>query len=147
MSKRRKLGLLGLGAVMAIGALGYAGISRTRGAGTPAATSSGEQCCLRAASDSSAPRLTLEPALFQGPVREAYEIAESDPALLAQLHCYCGCDRTDGHQNLLDCFRDRHGATCSICVAEAREARVLANQGVSIDQIRDIFRARFAESK
>ncbi len=146
MSKRRNIGLAGLGAVIAIGALGYAGIARTRDAGAPAATSSGEQCCLHA-DDRSAPRLTLEPGLFQGPVREAYEIAQSDPALLAQLHCYCGCDRTDGHQNLLDCFRDRHGATCSICVAEAREARVLANQGVSIDQIRDIFRARFAESK
>jgi hypothetical protein len=147
MSKRRNIGLAGLGAVIAIGALGYAGIARTRDAGTPTATSSGEQCCLHAADDRSAPRLTLAPALFQGPVREAYEIAQKDPALLAQLHCYCGCDRTDGHQNLLDCFRDRHGATCSICVAEARDARVLASQGVSIDQIRDIFRARFAESK
>jgi hypothetical protein len=43
-------------------------------------------------------RITLDPQNFQGPVREAYEVAEKDPALLAQLHCYCGCDKTDGHK-------------------------------------------------
>src|SRR5580700_9462478 len=58
-------------------------------------------------------RITLDPNNFQGTVREAYEVAEKDPALLAQLHCYCGCDVTDGHKNLLDCFRDNHGSTCA----------------------------------
>ncbi|MGH7864778.1 MAG: CYCXC family (seleno)protein [Candidatus Binataceae bacterium] len=147
MSRKRNLIVVSLGAIIAVGALGYAGITRTRDGGATTATVSGEQCCLHAAGERSASRLTLEPAQFQGQVREAYAIAERDPALLSQLHCYCGCDRTDGHQNLLDCFRDRHGATCSICVAEARDGRVLADQGVSIDQIRDIFRARFAEAK
>ena len=45
-------------------------------------------------------RMTLDPNQFVGEVKQAYLIAESDPALLAQLHCYCGCDRTDGHKNL-----------------------------------------------
>ena len=88
-------------------------------------------------------RLTLDPKLFQGEVREAYQIAERNPALLAQLHCYCGCDRTDGHKSLLDCYRDKHGSTCAICVGEARQAEVLAKQGMPVEQIRDSLRNRF----
>src|SRR5271167_3890593 len=48
-------------------------------------------------------RLTLDPNQFQGPAKRAYQVAEKSPGLLAQLHCYCGCDRAYGHQNLLDC--------------------------------------------
>jgi hypothetical protein len=89
-------------------------------------------------------RITLDPSNFQGPVREAYEVAEKDPALLAQLHCYCGCDVTDGHKNLLDCFRDTHGSTCAICCGEARDAESMASRGMAIEQIRDALRARYA---
>jgi hypothetical protein len=89
-------------------------------------------------------RLTLDPNNFQGTVREAYEVAEKDPALLAQLHCYCGCDVTDGHKNLLDCFRDTHGSTCAICCGEARDAESMASRGMAIEQIRDALRARYA---
>src|ERR1700722_20807178 len=89
-------------------------------------------------------RLTLDPNNFQGPVREAYEVAEKNPALLAQLHCYCGCDVTDGHKNLLDCFRDTHGSTCAICCGEARDAEKMATSGMPVEQIRDALRARYA---
>jgi hypothetical protein len=89
-------------------------------------------------------RITLDPQNFQGTVREAYEVAEKDPALLAQLHCYCGCDVTDGHKNLLDCFRDTHGSTCAICCGEARDAEKMATSGMPIEQIRDALRARYA---
>jgi Protein of unknown function with PCYCGC motif len=89
-------------------------------------------------------RITLDPQNFQGNVREAYEVAEKDPALLAQLHCYCGCDKTDGHKNLLDCFRDTHGSTCAICCGEARDAEAMASRGMPIEQIRDALRARYS---
>ena len=89
-------------------------------------------------------RITLDPKNFQGTVREAYEVAEKDPALLAQLHCYCGCDKTDGHKNLLDCFRDTHGSTCAICCGEARDAELMATRGMPVEQIRDALRARYA---
>jgi hypothetical protein len=89
-------------------------------------------------------RITLDPKNFHGTVREAYEVAEKDPALLAQLHCYCGCDVTDGHKNLLDCFRDTHGSTCEICCGEARDAEAMASRGMAIEQIRDTLRARYA---
>ena len=89
-------------------------------------------------------RVTLDPKNFQGDVRKAYEAAERNPALLAQLHCYCGCDKADGHKNLLDCFRDTHGSTCAICVGEARDAEAMSNRGVPVEQIRDALRARYA---
>ena len=89
-------------------------------------------------------RLTLDPNQFIGPVKQAYIVAEKNPALLAQLHCYCGCDKTDGHQNLLDCYRGRHGATCEICTEEALLAQRMSEQGSPIDQIRDAIRRNFA---
>src|SRR5258708_4846238 len=89
-------------------------------------------------------RITLDPKNFQGTVREAYEVAEKDPALLAQLHCYCGCDKSDGHKNLLDCFRDNHGSTCAICCGEAVDAESMAGRGMAIEQIRDALRARYS---
>jgi hypothetical protein len=89
-------------------------------------------------------RMTLDPNQFVGEVKQAYLIAESDPALLVQLHCYCGCDRTDGHKNLLDCYRDTHGAHCAICTGEAIEAEKLATQGMPVEKIRDALRDRFA---
>ena len=89
-------------------------------------------------------RQTLDPMQFTGPVREAYKVAQENPELLVQLHCYCGCDRTNGHKNLLDCYRDHHGASCSICTGEALEAKKLFDQGASIETIREALRARFA---
>jgi hypothetical protein len=35
-------------------------------------------------------RLTLDSNQFLGPAKQAYQIAEKNPALMAQLHCYCG---------------------------------------------------------
>jgi uncharacterized protein with PCYCGC motif len=88
-------------------------------------------------------RLTLDPNQFTGEVKKAYQVAEKDPALLAQLHCYCGCDVTDGHKNLLDCYRDLHGAHCAICSGEALEAEKLAQEGMPVEKIRDALRERF----
>ncbi len=48
---------------------------------------------------------------FQGRVREAYKAAAEIPDVLAGVKCYCGCDKSQGHRNLLDCFVDDHGAT------------------------------------
>ena len=89
-------------------------------------------------------RQTLDPNLFVGEVKKAYQIAERNPNLLAQMHCYCGCDHQEGHKNLLDCFRDDHGSKCAICVGEARDAEAMAGRGVPVDQIRDTLRARYA---
>ena len=53
---------------------------------------------------------TLSPELFTGEVKAGYIIAQTIPDVLAELHCYCGCDKSVGHGNLLDCFVDSHAA-------------------------------------
>jgi len=121
--------------VMAAGAYVWFGVG-----GSADATSSGAVSQSDAATNL---RNTLDPNMFKGDVREAYEIARKDPALLSQLHCYCGCDKSEGHHSLLDCYRDKHGSTCAICVGEAREAEQLSKQGMPVEQIRDSLRARY----
>jgi hypothetical protein len=88
-------------------------------------------------------RITLDPKLFVGPVRQAYTVAEKNPLLLSQLDCYCGCYETDGHRSLLDCYRSRHGATCQICTDEALEADRLFNSGMAPAQIKEALRRKF----
>jgi len=73
---------------------------------------------------------------FQGRVREAYKVAGEIPDIFAGLHCYCGCDKSDGHRYLLDCFADDHGAGCNICVNEALDAHALFMTGTPPDEIR-----------
>jgi hypothetical protein len=52
---------------------------------------------------------TLDPSLFKGKAKQAYQIAREIPQVLAQMPCFCECEAL-GHENLLDCFIDRHGA-------------------------------------
>jgi hypothetical protein len=52
---------------------------------------------------------TLSPDLFTGRAREAYQAARDVPEVLKQVQCYCGCQRTAGHQSNFDCFTDEHG--------------------------------------
>ena len=87
--------------------------------------------------------VTLDPALYKGPAHDAYMVARQHPELLAQLHCYCGCDQFHGHKNLLDCFRDTHGGHCAICVGEAIDAGRMYEAGTPVGQIRDALRARY----
>ncbi len=88
---------------------------------------------------------TLDSNQFVGPVREAYKYAGQNPALLAQLHCYCGCDKAEGHQSLLDCYRGMHASACEICTGEVLLAKRMADQGSPVDQIRDAIRRNFAQ--
>jgi len=88
--------------------------------------------------------LTLDPGQFQGDTKQAYLVAQQHPELLAQMHCYCGCEQHEGHKSLLDCFRTRHGAGCDICVGEAVTAGKLADGGMPVDQIRDALRDRYS---
>jgi hypothetical protein len=90
--------------------------------------------------------ITLDPKLFVGSVRQAYAIAEKNPMLLAQLDCYCGCYKTDGHKSLLDCYRSRHGATCQICTNEVLDADRMFDGGMPPDQIKEALRRKYQAS-
>ena len=77
-----------------------------------------------------------EPALV------SYRYAIAEPALLAQLPCYCGCGKLEGFENLRDCFVsadgdfNAHGANCQTCIDEALDAKKLQAQGLSVAHIR-----------
>jgi hypothetical protein len=52
---------------------------------------------------------TLDPNLFRGKAKRAYEVAKEIPEVLVQIPCFCECE-VSGHENLLDCFIDNHAA-------------------------------------
>ena len=82
-------------------------------------------------------RGTLAPELFTGNVQLAYRAAKEIPQTLAQLPCYCHCDKSKGHQSLHSCFEDEHGENCGICIGEAVMAYNLQRQGLKTAQIRE----------
>ena len=132
MNKSRKNGLLIASGAVVVLAVIYFGAGMWRASHVPG-TSNGAWRNVA----------TLDPALYSGPAHEAYRVAREHPELLAQLHCYCGCDRLYGHTNLLDCFRDSHGGHCAICVGEAIDAERLYKAGTPVEQIRDTLRERY----
>jgi hypothetical protein len=81
---------------------------------------------------------TLEPEKFTGLVRDAYRAVREIPQTIAQMPCYCHCDRGMGHKSLYSCFEDDHASHCAVCVNEALLAYKLEkDQKLSPAQIRD----------
>jgi hypothetical protein len=88
---------------------------------------------------------TLAPDKFPGKTREAYQAAKEIPQTLAQLPCYCYCDRGMGHKSLHSCFEDDHAAHCDVCVNEALMAyRLQKQQKLSPKQIRERIIAQYS---
>jgi hypothetical protein len=85
----------------------------------------------------------LDPAQFTGKAREAYEAVKAAPVTIAQMPCYCHCDRGMGHKSLHSCFEDDHAAHCAVCVDEALMAYRLQKEGLSASEIRERIIARF----
>ena len=90
---------------------------------------------------------TLEPSKFIGKTREAYKVAREIPDTLAQLPCYCHCDRGFGHKSLHSCFEDDHASQCAVCTDEALMAyRLVKDQKMSAEQIRKIIIEKYSSS-
>jgi hypothetical protein len=88
---------------------------------------------------------TLDPNSFTGITRDAYRAAREIPVTLAQLPCYCHCDRGFGHKSLYSCFQDDHASHCDVCVREAVLAlRLEKEQKLSPAQIRDTIVAQYS---
>jgi hypothetical protein len=88
---------------------------------------------------------TLAPETFTGKQRLGYQAAKEIPRTLAQLPCYCHCDRGFGHKSLQSCFVDDHAAHCSICIDEAVVAYQLEKRdGLKPEQIRERIVAQFS---
>ena len=102
----KKIWLVTLPLVLGLSALLQAEPSKKPSAPAKASTAPA------AATDKTAPLPTPLPADgFQGRVPQAYKVAAEIPDVIAGVTCYCGCDKSQGHRNLLDCFVDDHGAT------------------------------------
>ena len=80
---------------------------------------------------------TLAPEMFAGRQRLGYMAAKEIPQTLAQLPCYCHCDKGFGHKSLQSCFVDDHAAHCAVCIDEALVAyRLEKKEGLKPEQIR-----------
>ena len=88
---------------------------------------------------------TLDPGSFSGITRDAYRAAREIPVTLAQLPCYCHCDRGFGHKSLYSCYEDDHASHCDVCVREAVLAYKLEKeQKMTPAQIRDTIIAQYS---
>lgn len=91
-------------------------------------------------------RPTLEPERFTGLVRDAYRAVRESPQTIAQMPCYCYCDRGMGHKSLYSCFEDDHASHCAVCVNEALLAHKLDKEGkLTPAQIRDRIVEQFGQ--
>ena len=80
---------------------------------------------------------TMSPDNFSDPVvQNAYALAAHVKKVLYQQPCYCHCDRSQGHESLLDCFVSKHGAGCGICVREDLYSYEQTRKGKTPAQIR-----------
>jgi hypothetical protein len=86
---------------------------------------------------------TLDPALFTGKAREAYQAAKEVPAVLQEMPCYCGCMNNGFHKNNLWCFHDNHAEDCDVCQDIALDAREMYKAGTPIDRIRAEIQAKY----
>lgn len=88
---------------------------------------------------------TLPPEMFNGTVRAAYAAVREIPETIAQLPCFCRCDRSAGHKSLHSCFEDDHGANCGICMNSALKAyKLQKEQKLTPAQIREQIVAEYA---
>jgi len=95
---------------------------------------------------------SLKPTLpaegFIGPTKDAYKAAREIPETLAQLPCYCHCDRSMGHKSLHSCFEDDHASHCAVCVGEALTAyRLQKEHRLTAEQIRERIIAQYSQQQ
>lgn len=77
----------------------------------------------------------LDPSKFFGQAQMGYACAAKIPEICSKLFCYCGCDITDKHCNLLECFASLHGVDCHICQEEAVMALRMSREDQSLAEI------------
>ncbi|MGH9929343.1 MAG: CYCXC family (seleno)protein [Pyrinomonadaceae bacterium] len=87
---------------------------------------------------------TLPPEQFSGKAREAYQAVKMIPQTIAQMPCYCHCDRSIGHKSLHSCFEDGHATSCATCIDEALLVYKLQKSGLTAQQIRERIIAEFS---
>lgn len=87
----------------------------------------------------------MDPSLASGMAAVGYASAKAAPEVMAKLFCYCGCDMTDNHSSLVDCFTGNHGMDCHICQEEAVIGLRMYRDGASIQEIQKRVDSEFAK--
>ena len=88
---------------------------------------------------------TLAPSMFTGKTQQAYQIVKEIPKTIAQLPCYCHCDKGFGHRSLHSCYVDNHASMCAVCVDEVILAyRLEKNEKLKPEQIRERIIAQYS---
>lgn len=87
----------------------------------------------------------LDPNNYVGQVKAGYAAAKEIPEICAKLFCYCGCDLTDCHGSLLDCFTSDHGVDCHICQEESILALSYHRKGKSLSDIQKYIDKRYSK--
>lgn len=88
---------------------------------------------------------TLPPDQFRGTQRLGYQAVREIPETIAQLPCYCHCDKGFGHKSLHSCFVDDHAAHCAVCIDEALMAyKMEKEEKLSPEQIRERIIAHYS---
>lgn len=77
----------------------------------------------------------LDPSRFFGAAAMGYASAKACPEIVSRLFCYCGCDISDSHNSLVDCFTTIHGVDCHICQEEAVMALKMLRENASLSDI------------
>lgn len=86
----------------------------------------------------------LDPSQFHGLAAFGYAAAKAAPEVMEKIFCYCGCDLTDNHLSLLDCFTSIHGVDCHICQEEALLAHKMSKDSTPIKEIQRIIDEKYA---
>lgn len=81
---------------------------------------------------------------FSGRSAHSYALAKQIPEVCSKLFCYCGCDCSDDHTSLLDCFTTVHGDACPICQEEVMAAYKLKKEGKNLREIQNAIDATYA---
>ncbi len=101
-------------------------------------------CCTSVLAEEK-PTQVLDPNNYVGQVKAGYAAAKEIPEICAKLFCYCGCDLTDCHGSLLDCFTSDHGVDCHICQEESILALNFHRKGKSLAEIQKYIDKRYAK--
>lgn len=86
----------------------------------------------------------MDPSMATGMAAIGYASAKAAPEVMAKLFCYCGCDQTDSHSALIDCYTGIHGMDCHICQEEAVLALKMYRDGATIGEIQRRIDAQFS---
>ena len=93
--------------------------------------------------------VTVSLAELPAETADMYRYAAGHATQFTQLPCYCGCDRSLGHRNLVDCFVtadgswDAHASGCAVCTLEASTAKELIATGTDVAIVRQTIIDRY----